>query len=83
MKRSKKQITDRMMLLCVVMVTGGKVVVKDKHDNTVKQSIISTIYADRTITLPDCIHSEYGIFDVTIIKPLIKTTLNAIQTLQP
>jgi hypothetical protein len=66
MKHSKKQITDRMMLLCTTMVTGGKVLVKDKADNTIKQSTITAIYSDRTVGLPDCIHCEYGIFDVTI-----------------
>lgn len=69
MKRSKTEVNNRMMVLCAHMVSGGKVLVKDKHDHTIKQSTISVIYADHTVELPDCIETIYGIFDVTI-KPL-------------
>ncbi len=68
MRRSKKEINEHMTLLFQAMINGGKVVVKDKADNTVKESRISAIYVDRTVTLPDCIHSDNSIFDVTIIK---------------
>jgi hypothetical protein len=70
MKHSKKQKQNRMMLLCATMATGGKVVVKDKFDNTIKESTITAIYADHTVELPDCIETIYNIFDVTIIRPL-------------
>jgi|GEM_PF-4289604 len=55
------------MLLCAHMLAGGKVVVKDKYDHTVKESRISAVYADYTITLPDTVHSDYSIKDVTIV----------------
>lgn len=69
MKRSKIEVNNRMMVLCAHMVNGGIVVVKDKADNTIKESAIIAIYADHTVVLPDCIRETYGIFDVTI-KPL-------------
>jgi hypothetical protein len=59
----------RMIQLCNHMVNGGKVVVKDKHDFTVKESSINGIFDDYTVTLSDTIHSEYSINEVTI-KPL-------------
>jgi len=58
------------MVLAAVMATGGKVLIKDQADFTIKQSTINAIYADHTVSLPDCIHAEYSIFDVTIIRPL-------------
>lgn len=59
----------RMIELCNHMFNGGKVVVKDKYDHTVKESRISALYSDYTVTLPDTVHSEYSIKDITI-KPL-------------
>lgn len=64
---SKKEKEDRMMELCRHMIKRGKVVVKDKADKTVKESTITAVYCDGTVTLPDCIHCDYDVFDVTII----------------
>lgn len=55
------------MLLCAHMLAGGKVMVKDKHDHTVKESRITALYSDFTITLSDTVHSDYKIKDVTIL----------------
>lgn len=66
MGKSKIEVNNRMMVLCAHMVNGGKVVVKDKADNTIKESAIIAIYADHTVVLPDCINATYGIYDVTI-----------------
>lgn len=68
MAHSKKQIHERMHQLLDTMLTGGKVVVKDKFDHTIKESSICSIYADNTVTLPDTVNTEYNIFEVTIIK---------------
>jgi len=67
MKRSLAEITARMTALCEHMAKGGKVTVTDKADNTVKESRIFGIYSNCKVALSDCIYSEYGIFDVSII----------------
>lgn len=56
-----------MRKLLELMLAGGKVVVKDKHDNTVKESQIIAIYSDCTVTLSDTVHSDYSINDVTAV----------------
>lgn len=49
------------------MLAGGKVLVKDRYDNTVKESRITAVYSDCTITLSDTVHSDYRVKDVTIV----------------
>ena len=49
------------------MINDGKVLIKDKADNTIKESSIFGIYANYTVSLSDTIHSKYSIDDITII----------------
>ena len=56
----------RLQAVCNHFVNGGKVVVKDT-DGTVKESAITAVYADYTVTLSDCIESEWSIFKITLI----------------
>ena len=63
----KIQNTNRALQLTKHMMGKGKVVVKDKADNTIKESHITAVYADNTVVLCDCIHVEYSFWDVTII----------------
>lgn len=58
----------KMRQLLEVLLSNKKVVVKDKYDNTIKESRITALYADYTVTLSDTVHSDYSIKDVTIIK---------------
>jgi hypothetical protein len=51
------------------MLAGGKVVVKDKYDGIIKESSITAVYSDHTVTLSNTVNSDYSIFDVTL-KPL-------------
>ena len=66
-KKIENYKKEKALKLCDHMLDDGKVVVKDKHDNTVKESRITAVYADYTVTLPDTVHSDYCIGDVTII----------------
>lgn len=66
MKLTKKQ-KSKLVAVSRHMADGGKVLIKDAYDNTVKQSDIVAIYSDYTIVLADTFHSEYSIDDVTII----------------
>jgi hypothetical protein len=68
MNRTKKEIEERMLEVFHHMLIGGKVIVKDSYDNTVKESSITAVYSDRMVTLCDTISSDYGIFDITL-KP--------------
>lgn len=63
----KIQNTNRALQLTKHMMNKGKVVVKDKADNTIKESRITAVYADNTVVLCDCIHTEYSFWDVTIV----------------
>ena len=68
MKRTKQQIFLRMTEVFNHMLAGGKVVVKDRYDGVVKESRITAVYSDNTVTLCDTVSSDYGIFDITL-KP--------------
>ncbi len=57
----------KVMALCRHMLNDGKVLVKDKFDYTVKQSNITALSADYTVTLSDTVHREYSVDNVTII----------------
>ena len=59
--------TTSLMLLCAHMLSGGKVVVKDKHDHTVKESTITAVYANFTVKLADTVLTDYDIAHVTLI----------------
>jgi len=70
MKKTKKQIKERLQEVCNHFVKDGKALIKDKADGVVKESRITAVYSDNTVVLSDCIHCEYGIFNITLI-PLI------------
>jgi hypothetical protein len=53
------------------MLAGGKVIVKDKFDYTVKESAIESIKADGTVVLADTMIKDYNFEDLTLI-PLPK-----------
>ena len=67
MKKEAKKA--RLQEVCNHFIAGGKVVVKD-IDGTVKESAITAVYADYTVTLCDCIESEWSIFKITLIPIL-------------
>ncbi len=71
MHLTKKQ-KSTLILVAQHMLNDGKVLVKDKHDNTIKESSILGFFSDYTVTLSDTIHSDYSINDITII-PLKNT----------
>jgi len=68
MKREHSQKFKRMQEVCNHFVHHGMVVVKDV-DGVVKESRITAIYRDGTVTLCDTIKSEHSIFKITL-KPL-------------
>lgn len=58
---------EKALKLCAHMLDGGKVVVKDKHDNTIKESEIFCVECDYNVILRNTIWPEYSVMDVTII----------------
>lgn len=66
-----KDTQQKAEALFLHMRAGGKVLVKDKHDFTIKESIIFAIYAEYEVELDDTVHRNYSVNDVTII-PLTK-----------
>jgi len=70
-KKAKQRQWEAMRAHAVALkrhqAAGGKVLVKDKHDKTIKQSTIAVIYSDYTVSLDDTVHSDYKVMDLTII----------------
>ena len=66
MTLSEQQKT-RLVSVAQHMVNGGKVYVTDKHDNVLKESAITAVYSDYTVTLSDTVHIDYSIKQITII----------------
>ena len=64
MKKADKKAM--LQTVCNHFVNDGKVVVKD-IDRTIKESAITGVYSDYTITLDECIESEWSIFKVTLV----------------
>ena len=54
----------------VCMMEKTQVEVVDKHDGKNKQSIITSLYADNTLTLCDCVHSDYHVTEVIFPESL-------------
>ena len=58
---------EKALKLCDHLLAGGKVLVKDSFDKTIKQSRIHSVNPDYTVTLVDTIDRHYSSLDVTII----------------
>lgn len=58
---------EKALKLCDHLLAGGKVLVKDKSDNTIKESRIYSVNPDYSVTLEDTVHKDYSSLDVTII----------------
>lgn len=72
MERTNIEKYSRMRQVCTHFCKGGKVMVTDKYDGKVKKSSISSVYADHTVILPNCVINDYSIFDITLI-PIVKS----------
>ena len=70
MKKADKKA--RLQAVCNHFVNDGKVVVRD-IDGTVKESAIIGVHSDYTVTLCDCIKSEWSIFKITLVPNLVES----------
>lgn len=69
MKTPTNPIQQKMKKAFKCMLTDQKVSVVDTYDNVRKQSSITAIYADNTVTLCDTVRADYPIEKIRFINP--------------
>lgn len=69
MKTPTNPIQQKMKKAYRYMLTDQKVSVVDTYDNVRKQSSITALYSDNTVTLCDTVQSDYPIEKIRFINP--------------
>jgi hypothetical protein len=59
------KLNEAMTMAFFCMCDKVQVTVTDIYDCTEKQSYINSIYGDNTVTLSDCVHSDYHVSALT------------------
>jgi hypothetical protein len=70
MEKEKRNPRLSIIEISLHMAMGGKVKVKDKYDGQYKQSRITAVYSDRTVTLCDTVHSDYKISEIKLLPEI-------------
>jgi hypothetical protein len=70
-KFTRDQLNEMLSSAFLCMIENLEVYVVDAHDKKRKPTKISGVYSDYTVTLPDCVHSDYHVSQIRFPKSLI------------
>lgn len=69
-KFTRDQLNDMLSSAFLCMIENLDVYVVDSYDKKRKATKISSVYADYTVTLPDCVHSDYHVSQLRFPKEI-------------
>lgn len=69
-KFTRDQLNDMLSSAFLCMIENLDVYVVDSYDKKRKATKISSVYADYTVTLPDCVHSDYHVSQILFPKQI-------------
>lgn len=69
-KFTRDQLNDMLSSAFLCMIENLDVYVVDSYDKKRKATKISSVYADYTVTLPDCVPSDYHVSQILFPKQI-------------